>query len=63
VTVFISYLNGASSNMTAAIALLERAWSPEWDSLLAVRPLSDLNEVTQGRGSSPENKVVFDVSS
>jgi len=60
-TVTISYLNGPSTTLTRAIRLLERSWSPLWDTLLDVRPLDELPAVFEGRSTSPANKVVIDV--
>jgi (R,R)-butanediol dehydrogenase/meso-butanediol dehydrogenase/diacetyl reductase len=63
VTMGISYLDGPRSTLTAAIDLLERAWSPPWDGLLDVRELAELPDVLASRPSSRANKVVLAVPS
>lgn len=62
VTVAISYLNGPAGTLIEAIRLLEQYWTPRWEPLIEIRPLTDLASVFAERSSSPANKVVMDVS-
>ena len=61
ITVTFSYLNGERANLRESVELLERHWTPEWDALLEIRPLTDLPAVFR-YGATPRSvKVIIDV--
>jgi len=62
VTFVTSYLNGAPSVLREAARLLEQEWSPEWDKLIELLPLSHLKQAFEGRPESAYCKTVIDVA-
>jgi threonine dehydrogenase-like Zn-dependent dehydrogenase len=63
VTFTASYLNGEPIILREAASLLEREWDSEWDGLIEILPVKDLQGAYENRPSSPWCKTVIDVSS
>ena len=62
VTFITSYLNGEPSVLGRAARMLESAWSPRWDPLIELLPLSRLEQAYRARPESARCKTVIDVA-
>ena len=62
ITFTASYLNGESAVLEEAARLLEQRWSSDWDRLIEVIPLEQIQTAYENRPSSPYCKTIIDVS-
>lgn len=59
VTFTVSYINGEWDNLAKAAQLLAEHWSPEWDRLLELRSIDQLQDAFDRRRASPWCKTVI----
>lgn len=57
-----SYLNGALTNVGVAARRLAEAWSPQWEQLIEVEPISELQACLAAQATTPACKTVVSVT-
>lgn len=62
VTFTVSYLNGERETMDVAASALEAGWTQDWDRLVRVVPIDDLQEAFETRRAAPWCKTLVAVA-